>query len=77
MDCGPLPDPKNGEKTVEGKTTFGGRVMFRCRESSGYEIKGFKLRICGADGRWNGTQPTCQCKCSPFADNYIAMFLCS
>ena len=61
VDCGSLPDPKNGKKTVETRTTFGGRAEFRCR-SKGFSLDGSKLRFCQANGNWSGKPTSCRGK---------------
>ncbi|EDO43337.1 predicted protein, partial [Nematostella vectensis] len=58
VDCGSLPTPKNGAKTEETKTTYQGRVSFRCVKK-GHELKGSRVRVCQEDGRWDGTFTKC------------------
>jgi hypothetical protein len=61
IDCGRLPEPQHGEKIEETTTTYGGKVVFRCKKE-GYELKGSAQRICQENGKWDGTMTTCERK---------------
>ena len=41
--------------------TYGTQANYNCR-MSGYELVGDTMRVCGADGKWTGKEPMCQCK---------------
>ena len=57
MNCGPLPDPANGQVSFSG-TTFEHTVTYSC--NTGYNLKGDSTRTCQATGVWSGSVPTCQ-----------------
>ena len=57
MDCKGLPAPLNGFR-VQKLTTFEAAISFSC--ATGYRLLGSSVRRCGADGKWDGTQTTCQ-----------------
>lgn len=59
VDCGSLPDPLHGKKTRETKTTFGGRVDFKCTNKR-YTFTGSKRRFCQANGKWSGKPAVCK-----------------
>ena len=55
LTCGKLQYIKNGKVIVHGK-----QGEYRCNE--GYKLDGLKERICQADGKWSGHEPTCMRK---------------
>jgi hypothetical protein len=56
-DCGKLNDPANGSVNQTG-TTYNKQAIYVCNE--GYENTGGDLlRVCEADGSWNGTEVVC------------------
>ena len=69
MTCDDLPVIHNGEVSYtsprsvspslpDGKRYVGTIATYNC--SSGYQLVGGSLlRICGANGQWNGTAPSC------------------
>jgi CUB/sushi domain-containing protein len=59
VDCGSLLTPANGFK-LQNLTTYEAKVSFSCR--TGYILVGSSMRRCGADGRWDGMQPSCESK---------------
>jgi hypothetical protein len=63
--CAPLPAPEHGRIAVGGQRTmqrFGDLVHFKC--DFGYLMEGASALLCTSTGEWNGTIPTCVCKCS-------------
>ncbi|XP_019618629.1 PREDICTED: sushi, von Willebrand factor type A, EGF and pentraxin domain-containing protein 1-like [Branchiostoma belcheri] len=56
VSCGALSSPAHG--SISGSHYYGDRVTFSC--SSGYYLQGSSSRTCQSNGRWSGTQPTCQ-----------------
>ena len=60
VTCPDLPPPNNGQ--VEFTTNIGDTATYTCDE--GYELSGEVTRLCLPDGVWNGSEPTCNCKCS-------------
>ena len=69
VNCSDLPIIKNSEvfytpsKTLpDGKRYTGTIATYNC--SSGYQLVGGSLlRACGANGKWNGTAPSCGKHC--------------
>jgi CUB/sushi domain-containing protein len=55
-DCGALTAPTNGNVATT-VTTFGASATYSC--SMGYVLGAGGTRLCGADGKWTGTAPTC------------------
>lgn len=56
IDCGKLTTPMFGNISIDG-TTYGAIAQFTCYQ--GYKLSGSSIRMCGADGKWNGTQSRC------------------
>ena len=54
-----MSDPENGAVTITG-TGVGDTATYTC--NSGYEISGSDTRVCGPDGEWSGSAPTCEGK---------------
>ena len=59
MDCGPLPNPANGQVSHSAGTTFGQTATYRCNHA-GYNLVGDSTRTCQANREWSGSAPTCQ-----------------
>jgi hypothetical protein len=55
-DCGALMAPTNGSVAAT-VTTFGASATYSC--AMGYVLGAGATRMCGADGNWTGTAPTC------------------
>ena len=61
VDCGPLNPMQVGGLSVDlMQSVFNTTVRYSCREE-GYELMGEAERMCGADGRWSGDEPRCEC----------------
>ncbi|XP_077497502.1 P-selectin-like [Amblyomma americanum] len=58
MDCG-TPDPVDNGRVVllHGRTTYNATVEYVC--DTNYTLVGHPRRLCGTEGRWNGTKPSC------------------
>ena len=59
--CGQLDAPSNGvilPPNIDGAAYFGYTVTYSCER--GYDLIGPVMRTCQADGRWNGSVPTCE-----------------
>lgn len=56
VDCGFPPKPKNG-RYIGNKTTFQSSLRFECDE--GYDLVGFKERMCTSDKKWSGKDVIC------------------
>ncbi|XP_037529737.1 CUB and sushi domain-containing protein 3 isoform X2 [Rhipicephalus sanguineus] len=58
LDCG-APDPVDNGRIVllHGRTTYNATVEYVC--DTNYTLVGQPRRICGPEGRWNGTKPSC------------------
>lgn len=54
--------PRKGSVTITG-TTVGSEATYSCAE--GYKLSHENTRVCGADGEWDGTAPTCEFICEP------------
>ena len=52
VDCGSLPDPANGQVTLNG-TGFHSMANYTC--DPGYGLVGNATRICQLDGTWSGS----------------------
>ena len=57
VDCGDLPDPRNGDVKIS-KSTFGGVALHSC--DTGYFLVGNVKRVCQANGKWSGAAPICK-----------------
>ena len=57
VQCGNLSSPVNGQVNVEGNT-FGSQANYSCSE--GYVLNGNSTRMCQSDGRWSGSEATCE-----------------
>ena len=58
--CGQPGIPSNGRVDISAGTSFGDVAKYSC--DAGYTLNGTSERTCQADGRWNGTEPTCERK---------------
>ena len=58
VDCGHPGNVINGKVDVSKGTKLHAFVWTTCDE--GFIRNGSWLRICGSDGRWTGTTPTCE-----------------
>ena len=56
-DCSSVTAPTNGEVS-QPSTTYESVATYTCNR--GYTLNGDATRVCGDDGTWNGTTPTCQ-----------------
>ncbi len=56
MLCPTLPDPANGNVSVQSRTV-GGTATYTC--STGYNLSGSSTRTCQTNRAWSGTAPTC------------------
>ena len=59
VDCGEPPQPTNGE-LVLSETTYGSMATFSCNQ--GYDLIGSEVRVCQADGSWDGEITVCERK---------------
>lgn len=50
--------PPNGKFVMIGDAVLGNSVTYSCTD--GFKLVGSDQRICQADGKWSGTQPSCQ-----------------
>ena len=57
VQCPALSDPENGAVSTTG-TGVGDTATYTC--ISGYELSGSDTRVCGSDGEWSGSAPTCE-----------------
>ena len=57
INCDVLIAPVNG-KVLLNETVFGSQATFDCND--GYMISNSEVHICGADGLWTGSIPTCE-----------------
>ena len=71
IDCGPLTYPANGQVDTSSGTTFGSTASYSC--SKGYTLNGVNTRICGIDGVWSNSQPSCN---STYTYIIIILILC-
>ena len=60
VDCGHPGFIPGGSVSVWGGTTLGSYARYSCYYR--YVLKGTSSRICGEDGMWSGTKPTCEGK---------------
>ena len=58
VSCGQLDAPSNGRVDTSAGTSFGDVARYSC--DAGYALNGAAERTCQSDGRWNGTEPTCE-----------------
>ena len=58
VSCGQLDRPSNGRVNTSAGTSFGDVARYSC--DTGYTLYGPAERTCQADGRWNGSVPTCE-----------------
>ena len=59
VSCGQPGIPSNGQVNTSAGTSFGDVAKYSC--DIGYTLNGPAERTCQADGRWNGSVPTCEC----------------
>ena len=58
VDCGPLPNPTNGQvSTTNDATIVGSVAMFTC--NTGYTLSHQDMARCGEDGQWSPASPSC------------------
>ena len=57
VDCGDLPDPNNGQVSLNG-TAVGSIATYTC--DAGYNLIGNVQRMCQGNGSWSGDEPVCQ-----------------
>ena len=66
IDCGDLTDPDDGQITfssgVVATTDTGLNAVATYACSEGYSLVGDVMRICQANGQWDGAEPSCTCK---------------
>ena len=58
VSCGLPNAPRNGRVDTSAGTSFGDVASYSC--DTGYTLNGPAERTCQADGRWNGSVPTCE-----------------
>ena len=58
VSCGQPDIPSNGRVGTSAGTSFGDVARYSC--DTGYTVSGPAERTCQADGRWNGSVPTCE-----------------
>ena len=58
--CGEPDSPSNGSMNTSAGTSFGDVARYSCDD--GYALIGQNETTCQADGRWNGSVPTCESK---------------
>ena len=58
VSCGQPDSPTNGRVDTSAGTSFGDVARYSCDE--GYMLVGLNETTCQADGRWNGSVPTCE-----------------
>lgn len=51
-----LNDPDNGTVTIQSNR-FEGEAVYSCE--LGFMIDGNDIRVCGANGMWSGSDPSC------------------
>ena len=61
IQCPALSDPENGAVRITG-TGVGDTATYTC--ISGYELSCSDTRLCGSNGEWSGSAPTCEGKYS-------------
>ena len=66
VSCGQLDRPSNGRVNTSAGTSFGDVARYSCDRR--YTLNGTAERTCQADGRWNGSVPTC--------DSEYTLFTC-
>ena len=66
VSCDELDSPSNGLLNTSAGTFFGDVARYSC--DRGYTLNGPAERTCQADGRWNGSVPTC--------DSEYTLFMC-
>ncbi|XP_035681594.1 E-selectin-like [Branchiostoma floridae] len=64
VECPSLASPQNGGMTCTNRLE-NGRCTFTCNH--GYHLQGSSEVVCGADGQWRGTPPSCAA-CDSAAD---------
>ena len=57
ISCGQPNIPSNGHVNTSAGTSFGDVARYSC--DRGYTLNGTAERTCQANGRWNGSVPTC------------------
>ena len=59
MSCPSVRIPYFG-RVSQGYGRFGTTLTYTCDKK--YRLNGPSERVCGADGKWSGTEPVCQGK---------------
>ncbi len=57
IDCGPLPDIKNGKVEIVPDTKKASIATYFCDE--GFLLYGKQQRVCSYGGKWSGRAPKC------------------
>ena len=57
VNCGSLTDPDNGQVDISSGTTYGRVAIFSC--NTGYELSNQQEVLCGEEGMWSSTSPSC------------------
>ena len=61
VNCGRLSNINFGQVTYpDGRTTYNATALYTCDEN--YTLVGDEVRVCSDDGKWNGSEPRCECK---------------
>lgn len=64
VNCGRLPKINFGRVSYpDDRTTHNATAVYLCDEN--YSLVGDEVRVCSDDGKWNGTEPRCECKLYP------------
>ena len=59
VDCGD-PSPVTNGTVIFTSTTFGSTATYSC--DTGHTLIGDMTRMCGTDGLYSGSDPTCSCE---------------
>ena len=74
VDCGDLSQPSNGQISIPA-TTLGSMATYSC--DPGYTLDGNASRICGSDGQWSGSQPSCSGEWSLLTVKHTPCCICN
>ena len=58
VDCGPLPNPANGQTMAPSGTTFNNMATYSC--NPGFVLIGDTSQTCGSNGMWSPDAPACE-----------------
>ncbi|XP_077979369.1 CUB and sushi domain-containing protein 1-like isoform X2 [Glandiceps talaboti] len=58
VNCSPLSPPSNGHVSCQGDNQPGSWCQYDCMR--GYKLVGARSRVCGNEGQWTGSNPTCE-----------------